>query len=170
MVMGQKDEAVAAQVRTTLGEGWDILFSSEEPSARKPSRYILPFLSCHGMAELATGKAGEPVLAAVLRLLLSGTGVEVLQFEYRSYKQTAPDALYALYTSYEATLARYGLTEYVQPGPSEVWFREQLVTEKAVAQLHQAGALTVWVPLTAVVTPLAADAAKNLKMNIVKRH
>lgn len=131
-------------------------------------RYILPFLSCNDMADLAQGKASGIFMSEVLRLLLAGKEVEVMEFEYRSYSETAPVALYGLYQSYEKTLAAYGLKECGRKQPDAVRFREDLLTAADVNKARENGALTLMIPLSAKVTPLAAEAARNLNINILK--
>ena len=169
MVLGTRDWDLAARVRKYLGEEAEVLFLGEDVGNRTPARHILPFLSCDAMAELAGGRASGRLLSEALRLLLTGTEVEVLDFEYRAYRETAPGPLYSLYESYEKTLATYGMKEFrrKQPGTVRVW--ENLVTEQTVIQAQEKGASVLWVPVTAKVTPLAADAARSLNINILKR-
>jgi len=169
LVLAQRDAALAARVLEFLGDAGELLFLGEDTGGRIPARNILPFLSCADMAVLAAGGAAGPALNETLRLLLSGAGVEVLEFEYRAYRETAPGPLYGLYASHEKTLAAFGLREFRRAEPGARRLREAVVTERAVAQAREQGASVLLVPETAKVTPLAADAAKALNINIVRR-
>ena len=169
MVLGARDAHLAERVHAALGEDAELLFFAEATDGAAADRYILPVLSCSAMADLASGRASDAVHAEVLRLLLSGHAVETLEFAYKSYSETAPGALYALYASYEKTLASYGLTACKAKQPDTFRFREHLVTESVVNTARENGASVLLVPAEAIVTPLAAEAAGNLHINILKR-
>ncbi len=168
MILGARDAKVAATVRAHLDEEADLLFFMEPAGDRTPCRYILPHLCCASMADLALGRASGSLMTEVLRLLLSGVRVEVLEFGYRAYADTAPGALYELYESYVKTLAAYGLVEFRRRQPDTVRLRERLVTEKDVETAHEQGARVLMVPAAAVVTPLAREAAGSMHINILK--
>ncbi len=175
MVLGEKDAHLVPRIQEHLGEDTEVCFFSDsmDPAANrgakaKPGRYILPYLSCSDMADLASGKASGVFMSEVLRLLLSGTEVEILDFAYRSYSETAPVALYALYETYEKTLAGYGLKACKRKQPDTIRFRDSLVTATDVSKARENGASTLIIPLTAKITPLAAEAARNLNINILK--
>ncbi len=169
MVLAARDADLTAKVHTLLQEDTNVYFWGENMGTKTPTRYIIPFLSCSGMAELATGNASDIFLAEVLRLALLGTHIEVLQFEYKQYSQTAPEALYSLYESYEETLSTYGIKEFAQKQPETVRVRETLITENMVTAAHAKDASVLWVSPKAIVTPLAQEAAKNLKITILKQ-
>lgn len=169
LVLGERDAGLAAKVRESLESEADVLFFGEDAGSRKPGRIILPLLSCTAMGDLASGKAADATSSEVLRLLLSGTEVEVLEFEYTSYSETAPGPLYSLYEAYKKTLATFGLVEFRRKRPDTFRFWEELVTAEVVTTAMQNGASTLAVPVTAKITPLAEEAAKNLNINILKR-
>ncbi|MFW5488273.1 MAG: hypothetical protein ACNI3A_07640 [Desulfovibrio sp.] len=167
-VLADRDDALAEKIRPHLGEGDRILFSGEAAGDTVPYRYILPYLSCSDMADLAIGRASGGAVSEVLSLLLSGREVEVLEFGYQAYGETAPGPLYELYAAYGKTLATYGLVEFRRRRPDTIRFREGLVTEKNVERAHEDGASTLMVPASAVITPLALEAADRLHINILK--
>ena len=169
MVLDARDEALAAKVEECLGEDVEVLYFGKDAGGRTPARYVLPFLSCGGMAELAGGRAVGPVLSETLRLLLAGIEVDVLEFEYKAYRETAPGPLYGLYETYEATLASFGLKEFRRRQPGTLRLGVDLVTERTVLQAREQGASVLRVPMTAKVTPLAAETARELNINILKR-
>ena len=167
LVLEKRSAELARTIAAALGEDVDIVFWGED-AGRLPVRYLLPRLSCEGMAGLAAGMAlGDP-LSEVLRLLLSGKKVEVLEFAYKAHAETAPAALYALYESHAKTLSSYGLIEFQRKAPAEVRLQDTLVTESVIKKVLASGTSRLLVPADAVVTPLAADAAKASHLTIVK--
>ena len=166
MVLEQRDAHLAEMVRGYLGEDADLLFCGEDTAGRTPSRYILPYVTCTEMADLAAGRAQTPVQQEVLRLLLSGVPVEALEFEYKTYAETAPGPLFSLYQAYEKTLASYGLRPFAHKAPDAVRHWQNLVTAPVVEQAAQTGSACLCVRRDAVITPLAAEAAKNLNISI----
>ena len=169
MVLGPRNEGHCLQIKECSEADVEILFWGEDTAGRTPVRHILPFLSCNDMANLASGKASEGMSSEALQLLLSGVEVEVLEYEYRAYSESAPGALYALYEAHEKTLVSYGMKEFARKAPEAIRFRETLVTQSTVQEVHSIGASTLLVPTKANITPLAAEAAKNLNLTILKR-
>jgi hypothetical protein len=164
LVLAHRDCELAEAVRTRLGEGNTYFFLGEDLLGCEPCRYVLPVLSCAAMAELAAGGASDEASAAVLGHLLRGHRVEVLGYEYQTFAGTAPHGLLSLYEAHATTLDGYGLVPFVAERPDTVRCREMLVTEKVVEAFAGASALTV--PVAAIVTPLARDAARGLGMTI----
>lgn len=169
LVLAQRDETLAAKVAALIGEGVRIQFSGEDCGKQRPCRHILPRLDCAAMADLAVGRASDDHSREVLRLLLSGIAVEALEFEYKTYAETAPGPLYALYASYEKTLAGYGLTEFKCTLPRSARLQDTLVTAHTITEADKAGLSTLVIAPGALVTPAAADAAKELNIIIEKR-
>lgn len=169
MVLDNRDSNLVVTVEEQLGENIEVLFLDDEPGGRKPARYVLPSVSCSMMADLAAGKASGYAAQETLRLLLSGAEVEALDFEYKSYGDTAPGPLFSLYENYEKTLESYGLKKFVKKQPDTVRLRKDLVTENDVIQAQENGASVLWVPSKANVTALALECAKNLNVDILKR-
>ena len=169
MVYAERSGDLERTVREQLGTEAEILFSGEETGTRTPERHILPALSCCDMADLASGRASGPLMSEILRLLLCGAEVEVLDFEYKGHALTAPGPLYRLYETHEQTLASYGLIAFRRKQPDEFRAWEDLVTAATVERAHQNGAVTLLIPLRAKVTPLAAEAAANMNITILKR-
>lgn len=168
MVMAAWDPRVAASVRDRLGKGVELIFWGEDSKGHTPRLHVLPNLSCTDMADLAAGRASTPLMSEILRLLLLGTGVDVLAFEYRDYSETAPGPLFAFYESCEKTLKGYGLREFKGKQPDTVRFRENLVTEEVIKETERQGASVLMVPAKAQVTPLATETAATLNITIQK--
>lgn len=168
MVLAERESLLADKLAQLLREGADIVYFGEETNNKAICQYILPFLSCNDMADLAVGRAHGPYMTEVLNLLLHGIEVETLAFGHKAYSETAPGPLYTLYESYRETLAGFGLKGFQPRRPDSVRFWQTLVTEKVVIDAQQQGASVLLVPVVAQITPLAADTAKNLKVNIQK--
>lgn len=168
LVLAEKNDLLAEKLRECLGAETDIFYCGEDTNGRTVCRYILPFLSCNDMADLAAGRAHGPYMVEVLNLLLRGAEVETLEFGYKAYSETAPGPLYTLYESYTETLAGFGLKPFQQKLPDHVRFWQTLVTEKVIIDAQQQGASVLHVPVAAQITPLAAETAKNLMVNIQK--
>ncbi len=173
LVLAARDAALAERLAPLVapfcGEDTDILFAGEDCEGRTPQKYILPVLSCSDMADLAMGGASSPCMAETLALLLRGVEVEVLDFAYRAYAESAPGPLYDLYAAYEKKLASYGLREFRAKRPDTARLRESLITAGMGEQAGADGVRTLVVPTAANVTPLAADTAEALHMSILKQ-
>ncbi len=168
MVLGERGADLVARVTEALGTGAGLIFFGEDAGSRPLARHILPFLSCADMADLACGRASGRAAEKALQLLLSGVRVYVLEFEYKSYRETAPSSLYALYEGHKKTLAAYGLIEWFKK--RESWHStENLITEKHVLEAGKSGSTLMVVPIRAIVTPLAIDAARKFNMVFEKR-
>lgn len=167
LVLGHRDERAAAAVEQALGPGCTVRYLGEEGQEHVVRR-ILPRLSCNDMADLAVGRASGPLMAEVQRLLLAGRKVEVLEYEYRQYADTASGALYRLYGQHADTLAEFGLVPFVRPRPEHVRVWENVISAEHVRQAVQAGAPELQVLKTAVVTPLAVEQAKLDGISISK--
>jgi len=132
-------------------------------------KVVLPSLSCSDMADLAMGKCSGEVPRIILSLLLNGQCVEVLDFEYQDFRNSAPANLWALYESYEKTLVGFGLIHCAPVMSTSIVVRKRLITEQDVKDMVASGAKKMRVPLGAVVTPLAVDAAKAHEIQIIKQ-
>ena len=167
-ILAPRDSALLARLKEALDPGTKLLFLDDGNNGLPCDRYILPHLSCSQMADIAVGRAGDEQTSAVLRLLLEGIRVEVLEFEYKMFSQSAPGPLYDLYTGYETTLASYGLVALKTQAPERLRVREDLITARHVAEAAQTGARSLLVPAKAIVTPAALDKAQELHLSIEK--
>ncbi|MCP3923243.1 MAG: hypothetical protein GY714_11725 [Desulfobacterales bacterium] len=150
-----------------LGDEVEILFLDDDLGSKKPSRYVLPTLSCGRMADIALGRTSEPLVEKVVKLLLSGVKVETLEFEYKSYLKTAPESLYKLYESYEESLAAFGLT-MIEEKTESLKVKKGLITEKDIVKAVQDGVLALEVSKKAIITPLAVEIAREKNVKLLK--
>lgn len=147
----------------------ELLFWGDDHSHKGVTRYIIPQLSCGEMAALASGQAKGPITEAVLQLLLEGTAVEVLDYEYKAYEKTASPDLYKLYMQHESTLSSFGLTPFkAEPEPvTRCW--KKLIAERDVEQAAHDGVKELHVTKDSVITPLAVEQAKLSQIDIYKK-
>lgn len=171
LVLAEREMGLESRVKKLVGQEAHIIFSGEGGGERigaAAKRYILPFLTAPAMAALALGQAHCPRMHETLKLLLAGRKVEVLDFEYQAFAHSAPARLFDLYENYAKSLAAYGLVKFEEPAPEALRLREALVTADGVYKAAAAGARSLLVPATAKITPLAADAARELGLDIIK--
>lgn len=171
LVIAERSQALMALLNARIGKGYHYIFSAENHISIElvhAERIIIPFLSCFDMADLATGRGSSEPLTSILRLLLAGKKVEVMEFEHHTACNTAPAALYDLYASHAKNLESFGLVP-VKPVPSaNMCYYESLVTAHVVEKASQAENKHLLVRPSAVVTPSAQDMAHRLGIDIQK--
>ena len=170
-VLAERSEDLQSRIQSLVSplheESVELAFWGECCSGRVPAHIILPELTCTGMADLANGRAGGcRYLKEVLRCLLAGERVEVLEYEYRRYAATAPDPLYKLYASYEEKLKGYGLVAFQEKRPEAKKVHDALITSSMVEEAHAEGCRILNIPEKTIVTPLARETAAALGVSI----
>ena len=143
-----------------VGEQWNLY------AAHEYQGILLPLLTMNLMADLVVGRGTGKIGQLVVQLLLFGHRVEVLEFEYRAFEQTAPQALWHLYTSHQKHLEDFGLVERKAGASNAKTHRGHLITEKDVEQLAQEGVRCVQTGKRTIVTGLARDMARSIGMDI----
>ena len=129
-------------------------------------RRVVPYLSIRHIADLSAGKSEGPLMEVVLQALLAGQKVDVMEFEYKRYAETAPEGLMRLFEGQEVALSSFGLTAMDLMKRETVRVRKQLVTDADVAEAKQRGAREMLLPVDAQVTPLAVESARDLGITI----
>lgn len=168
MVLSRKTPLLTERIQQLVGDDKEIFYFGEELQGQTVNRYILPSLSCNNMVDLAAGRAEGLYVKEVMSLLLQGTEVEVLDFDYKGFSETAPGPLYRLYESYQDTLKSFGLVPFRVKKPETIRFWKELVTEQTINETEQRGASTLEVSRTSKVTPLAQETAKTFNITIQK--
>jgi len=168
LILARKDDAGIAPVLQQLDQSDKAVFWSKESDNLVPVRTIIPFLSCSQMADLALGRATGPLLKKALDLLLAGKTVEIFEYEYLQYEESAPESLYQLYASYEETLRGYGLQRFAVEKQNVARFSRRLVTERDIIEACQQGISVLRVLSDAQLTPLAVDCAKERGIQLQK--
>lgn len=168
MVLCRRNPLVTDRIKQLTGNNVDICYFGEEHQNQTICRYVLPSLTCNSMADLSAGRAQGLYVKEVLSLLLQGTEVEVLDFDYKNFSQTASGPLYRLYESYQDTLQSFGLVAFREIKPEFFRYWKELVTEQVINETEQKGASTLVVSRTSTITPLALETAKTLNITIQK--
>lgn len=161
LILSRQDDGAVAPVLQHLEQHSNIVFWDPAIDISAPARTIIPFLTCSQMADLALGRATGPLLKKALDLLLVGKPVEVFEFEYLKFSETAPETLYRLYESYEEILYGFGLRRLDTEGGKIVRLKQRLVTERDVLKAHQQGVSVLRILSDAQLTPLAVDCARE---------
>lgn len=169
MVLSPRNTELLEAVKQSVGSDFDFCFSGENQGQSNPVKYVLPYISCTQMADLAAGKADDDISREVLNLLLKGKKVEVLVYEYKTHEQTAPSALFNLYESYEKTLTTFGLSKFEKKKPESMRLKKSLITEQDIITASESGALKLFVDDNTNITPLAVESAKNLNVQLLKQ-
>ena len=168
-ILGKVDCPWAAQVANAFHGKARILYLDDDADGATVERHVLPRLSLTLMADLAQGRASHSFGERLLKLLLSGVGIEAFSMEYKEFETTAPSALIQLYKAHEASLASFGLTGMKVAVDDTRGLSSALVTEGDVIAAGKDGVTTLSLPKTALVTPLALDSARELNIKLVKR-
>lgn len=166
LIIGDRACPKCQAVQKRLGAEHTFYYPDEDPGVEAEIRRIVPYLSIRHMADMAAGKAEGPLMETVLRALLAGRCVEVAEFEYQRYADTAPEGLMRLFEGQEAALASFGLTALDLTKRDTIRVRKALVTDADVADAKQKGAHGLLVPADARVTPLAVESARDLGVTI----
>ncbi len=147
--------------------------------------YVLAQLPIKLMADLVLGIPSEPQAACILRALLEGKRVYLLEsgLEYRRYKETAYKTLYHLYQEYEAAVKRYGieLISYtseiakenrIQSRPEAEDYVDlsslRLLRESDLIKVRGTGSITVLLGQNTIITPLARDYIANHNLAVIR--
>lgn len=166
LIIGEKGCGKCQATEKKLGQGVRFLYPDEHPGTDVALRRIVPYLSIRHMADLAIGKAEGPLMEKVLGALLAGQPVEVMEFEYKRYVDTASEGLMRLFEGQQAALVSYGLTALDMTKRDTVRIRKALVTAADVTEAAQRDALELLIPADALITPLAVEGARELGMTI----
>ena len=157
VILGKPDDENVAALQRQLDDGIEVSIGTDLTSA---SRVIIPLLSCTQMADLAVGRATNYRFQQVLIRLLGGQAVEVFEFEYQRFSNTAPEPLCSLYETYRQTLNSFGLVNFAATKISSyTLFAKAVVTEEDILIADKQGVRTLKLAATTLVTPLARDCA-----------
>ena len=147
--------------------------------------YVLAQMPIKLMADLVLGIPSEPQAACILRALLEGKRVYLLEsgLEYRRYKETAYKTLYHLYQEYEAAVQRFGieLISYtseiakenrIKPRPETEDYVDlsglRLLRESDLIKVRGTGSITILLGQNTIITPLARDYISNHNMAVIR--
>ncbi|MCF6267514.1 MAG: hypothetical protein L3J57_13340 [Desulfuromusa sp.] len=168
LILARQDDLNVATLLRHLDQNEKAIFWDPAENSATPARIILPLLSCSQMADLALGRTTGTLAKKTLELLLAGKTIEVFEFEYLQYRDTAPEPLYQLYTSYEETLRGFGLKRFAAKDQNIARLDHQLVSERDIIEAHQQGISILQVLADAQLTPLAVDCARERGIQLRK--
>lgn len=155
-------EGLADLLETTS----QVLYADDTWQPENVDRFILPFLHLDQMVDLALGKGGSKLMYAVRQVLLAGREVEVYQYEYRKYLETAPQPLISLYEGYRQELLGFGLVDCIRQRKNGLRIGKKVLTESDILTARDQGTQQLLLSAGCRVTPLAAETARNLRIQL----
>lgn len=165
-VLGTRDEASQLPLPQNGGSRVTLFCDGDVCDHNKIDRYILPRLEVEDMADLAVGKATSAKARDVLALLLLGKTVEVYQYAYTGFEETAPGKLYQLYCDYAAALSDFGLCPLQKKVQKVKRVEERVLSEKDIEKCKNEGMTRIHVSGKTLVTSLAEECAKKFGIEI----
>lgn len=143
-----------------------VLYPEDPWEMAEVDRFILPCLHIDQMVDLALGKSGGKLMYAVRRVLLAGRTVEVFQFEYRRYLDTAPRELIGLYEQYRRQLAGFGIIDGLARQKRAARIDRKVLTAADILQARDQGVQQLDIAGCCRVTPLARETARDLGIHL----
>ncbi len=169
LIFGKRGDSYTEPLLSLINSNARIMFLDEDLRDKAIDRHVLPLLTLSQMGDLVQGMARGRIGGEVLTTVLSGKTVEVVRYGYTCYQDTAPEPLLRLYESHRETLKEFGIKEFEPMGQELLRSRKRLITETEVQKARDKGASTLQVPADAVITPLAAEFARDNSIEILKR-
>ncbi len=166
LVLGNRAEASQIRLPQSGDTKVKLYCEGDAYNAEEIDRYILPHLELEDMADLAAGKATSGRAKDVLSLLLHGKTVEVHQYAYTSFEETAPGKLYQLYCDYAATLSDFGLCPLQKKVQKSKSIHAGVLSEKDIEKCGSEGITRIRVSGKTLVTSLAEESAKKFGIEI----
>ena len=166
LLFAQKDSPLPESLQEVLKDEYRLFYAADDLHIDRIDRFILPCLYIDQMVDLAMGKGGSKLMYAVRKVLLAGKQLEVADFEYRKYSQSAPMSLLALYEQYYETLRGFGVVELQGEAKSVYRVNSGVVKESDIITAKQNGAGSIEIGNSCCVTPLAYDFAREQSIEI----
>lgn len=166
LILGSRHDAASITLPKQTDFTTKVYCSDDVFDAADIDRYILPVLEIEDMADLALGKATSVKAREILALLLSGKTVEVYQYAYAGYEDTAPLPLYQLYCDYAETLSDFGLCSVQKHVQKTTRIGARVVSEQDIEKCNAQGVTRITVSAKAIVTSLAVECAKKFGIEI----
>ncbi|MEG2016855.1 MAG: hypothetical protein RR128_00180 [Clostridium sp.] len=176
-----------SEITKILGSDYNI--SAYENEDMDGDVIIIPDLSLKAMANLATLNTEGAAEEFVVRMLMKGKEVYVLEngLEYRRYKNTAPKALYSKYLDFEQQIKLNGIQiiGYVgeikkndksllsnievfnNSSSEELEIRnKKVINEAEIRNRIIPGVYTIVIDKRSIITPLAADFIRTHNLRV----
>lgn len=178
----------ASEEYSSLREVFQIVPYSQAMDSHFPDCVIIEQLPLAMMGNLATGCGTQKDEEWILRILLEGKKVYLLEkgLIYKRYKKTAFKPLYNLYTRYEDKLIQYGFAIIAQPtdilytgidGESRIsavvkeetdFLGKKLLLESDLQKRQVRGQSEIRISKDCIITPLAEDYIKYRNLTVKK--
>jgi hypothetical protein len=166
LILGSTGDASSISLPKIDGVTTKVYCSDDVYDATEIDRYVLPFLELEDMADLALGKATSIKAREVLALLLNGKTVEVCQYAYTGFENSATSQLYQIYCDYAETLSGFGLGPLQKQIKKATRMSARVVSEKDIEKCNADGITRISIPGKALVTSLAEECAKKFGIEI----
>lgn len=165
LILGSRN--VGTDIQQAIGDRANrrLYYSDEAGEVGQIDRYFLPRLELSDMADLALGKTNSPRAEEVLKLLLAGKTIEVLEYAYSAFESTAPPRLFQLYCDYAETLSGFGLRP-MQQAQKTNRLNSKVISEKDMEKCHADGITRIGITGKTLVTSLAEECAKKFGIEI----
>lgn len=166
LILAKKKDVTDPLLLEEINRGGHLYFLDDDHKDLKFSKYILPRLTVNQMVDLAMGKAAGRIGKEVMDLVLRGKTVDVLEYEYKKYLCTAPEALLRHYESLESTLKDFGIKGFEKKDTGALRLRKKVLTQKDMNIAVQQSKKLVQVPKDTCITPLAREFARDHHIRI----
>jgi ethanolamine utilization protein len=166
LILGSKNDAASISLPKQDDVTTKVYCSDDACDATEIDRYVLPSLEIEDMADLALGKATSVKARQILALLLGGKTVEVYQYAYAGYENSAPSQLYQLYCDYAETLSGFGICPLQKHVQKTTRVNARVVSENDIEKCNAQGVTRIGVSDRTIVTSLAEECAKKFGIEI----
>ena len=160
------DQQLPAGLADQLGSKVQLRYAEEVSPPEGIDRFVLPCLHIDQMVDMALGKGGSKMMYAVRQVLLTGSKVEVFQWQYQKYRDSAPKPLLDLYEGYRRTLHDFGLIDWIDSRQQVSRHLHAVLTEADILKARAQGVAALEIGANCRVTPLARETARNLTIDL----
>lgn len=166
VLFARKEQSLPEGLAEIFGTKSRVLYGEDNWNVEDVERFILPCLYLDQMVDLAHGKGGSKLMYAVRQVLLTGRKVEVYQFEYKKYLNTAPKNLLTLYEGYRKQLEGFGLIDCITKRTKAVRIEKSVLTQSDILKAKAESVQHLELSAGCRVTPLAYEVAADLGIHI----
>ncbi len=169
LVFGNRDDTFGEPIAALVNSPYRVFFLDDDLENRTIDRHILPQLTINQMGDLSQGMARGRIAGQVLGTVLKGKTVEVVEYAYTRFRETAPPALVALYDAQKQILQGFGIKPFEAADTRALRLDKQVVTQRDVQAAMERKIKVLKVPQKACITLLAAEAARENSIEILKQ-
>ena len=159
------DSSLLAQLNQTR----KLFFLEDDRKNVRFHDYLVPEMTCTQMVDIALGRASDFITQLILDRLLGGQTVTVVEYAYKKYLDTAPEALLRTYEGYERQLTDVGIRGFEYQDRQTLRLRQKVVTQQDLAAVVQQSRSLIQVAKDTQITPLAIEFARDQGIDIQRR-